>query len=153
MVSLGHELNIYPRLKSAQKPIKSLLVCNVDWLTTKYFATVMMTSSNAKIYRVTVRGIHRWPVDSPHKGQWRGAFIFTLISAWTKGWTQNRDTCDLRRHGAHYDVTVVESCGILFVWWQRVFDFQCSKAQWHTMITDDCDLRQTPIFFRFKPHF
>ena len=23
-----------------------------------------------------VRGIHRSPVDSPHKGQWRGALIF-----------------------------------------------------------------------------
>ena len=25
-----------------------------------------------------VRGIHRSPVDSPHKGQWRGAFAFFL---------------------------------------------------------------------------
>ena len=28
-----------------------------------------------------VRGIHRSPVNSPHKGQWRGALIFSLISA------------------------------------------------------------------------
>ena len=52
-----------------------------------------------------VRGIHRWPVDSPHKGEWRAALIFTLIFAWTNGWTNNRDTGDLRRHRAHYDVT------------------------------------------------
>ena len=26
-----------------------------------------------------VRGIHRLPVISPHKGQWRGALIFSLI--------------------------------------------------------------------------
>ena len=26
-----------------------------------------------------VRGIHRWPVNSPHKGQWRGALMFSLI--------------------------------------------------------------------------
>ena len=26
-----------------------------------------------------VRGIHRWPVDSTHKGQWRGTFMFPLI--------------------------------------------------------------------------
>ena len=26
-----------------------------------------------------VRGIHRSPVNSPHKGQWRGALIFSLI--------------------------------------------------------------------------
>ena len=28
-----------------------------------------------------VQGIHRWPVNSPHKGQWRGALIFCLWSA------------------------------------------------------------------------
>ena len=26
-----------------------------------------------------VRGIHRWAVDSPHKGQWRGALMFCFI--------------------------------------------------------------------------
>ena len=31
-----------------------------------------------------VRGIHRWPVNSPHKGQWRGALIFSLICALNK---------------------------------------------------------------------
>ena len=29
-----------------------------------------------------VRGIHRGPVNSPHKGQWLGAFMFSLICAW-----------------------------------------------------------------------
>ena len=29
-----------------------------------------------------VRGIHRLPVNSPHKGQWRGALMFSLICAW-----------------------------------------------------------------------
>ena len=33
-----------------------------------------------------VRGIHRSPVNSPHKGQWRGALIFSLICAWINGW-------------------------------------------------------------------
>ena len=28
-----------------------------------------------------VRGIHRSPVNSPHKGQWRGALMFSLIHA------------------------------------------------------------------------
>ena len=32
-----------------------------------------------------VRGIHRWPVNSPHKGQWRGALMFSLICAWING--------------------------------------------------------------------
>ena len=54
-------------------------------------------------------GIHRWPVGSPHKDQWRGAFIFSLIYAWTYGWTNNRDADDLRRHRAHYDGIVMIS--------------------------------------------
>ena len=28
-----------------------------------------------------VWGIHRWPANSPHKGQWRGDFMFSLICA------------------------------------------------------------------------
>ena len=35
-------------------------------------------------------GIHRSPVNSPHKGQWRGGLIFSLIYAWTNGWINNR---------------------------------------------------------------
>ena len=29
-----------------------------------------------------VRGIHRSPVNSPHKGKWRGALMFPLICVW-----------------------------------------------------------------------
>ena len=52
-----------------------------------------------------VRGIHRVPVNSPHKGQWRGALMFSLICAWIHGWVNNHEAGDLRRHHAHYDVT------------------------------------------------
>ena len=54
-----------------------------------------------------VKGIHRSPVNSPHKGQWRGALMFSLKCAWTNGWVHNRDADDLRRHRAHYDVTAI----------------------------------------------
>ena len=47
------------------------------------------------------------PVDSSHKGQWRGALMFSSICAWTSGWANNRGVGDLRRHRAHYDVTVI----------------------------------------------
>ena len=33
-----------------------------------------------------VRGIHRSPVTSPHKGQWRGALMFSLICDWINSW-------------------------------------------------------------------
>ena len=58
-------------------------------------------------YQPFVRGIHRLPMNSPHKGQWRRALMFCLICAWTNGWVNNRDVGDLRRHRAHYDVTVM----------------------------------------------
>ena len=62
------------------------------------------------------RGIHRWHVNSPHKGQWRGALIFSLICAWIKSWVNNRGAGDLRRHRAHYDVIVVQ-CVIQYIPW------------------------------------
>ena len=54
-----------------------------------------------------VRGIHRSPVNSPHKGQWRGALIFPLICVWINGWVNNRKAGDLRRYCTHYDVIVM----------------------------------------------
>ena len=54
-----------------------------------------------------VWGIHRSPVNSPHKGQWRGALMFSLIYAWINGCVNNREAGDLRRHRGHYDVTVM----------------------------------------------
>ena len=63
-----------------------------------------------------VREIDRSPVDSPHKGQWRGAFMFYLNCAWTNTSANNRDAGDLRCHRAHYDVIVMSywliSCSI-----------------------------------------
>ena len=53
-----------------------------------------------------VQGIHRWPVNSPHKGQWRGALMFSLICAWLNGWVNNREAGDLWCHRAHYGVIV-----------------------------------------------
>ena len=62
-----------------------------------------------------VRGIHRSPVNSPHKGQWRGALMFYLICAWINGWVNNREAGDLRRHRAHYDVIVMALDGFRYV--------------------------------------
>ena len=54
-----------------------------------------------------VRGIHRSPVNSPHKGQWRGALMFSFICVWINGWVNNREAGDLRRNRARYDVNVM----------------------------------------------
>ena len=58
-----------------------------------------------------LRGIHRSPVNSPHKGQWRGALMFSLICAWISSWVNNGEAGDSKRHFAHYDVTVI--CSML----------------------------------------
>ena len=56
-----------------------------------------------------VRGIHRSTVNSPHKGQWRRALMFSLICVWINGWVNNREAGDSRRYHVHYDVTVMQS--------------------------------------------
>ena len=49
-----------------------------------------------------VREIHWSLVNSPHKGQWPGALMVSLICVWTNSWTNNRDAGNLRRRRAHY---------------------------------------------------
>ena len=57
-----------------------------------------------------VRGIHRSPVNSSHKGQWGRALMFSLTCAWINGWVNNGEAGALRRNRAHYNVTVLH-------WW------------------------------------
>ena len=40
--------------------------------------------------------------DFSHKGQWRGALMFSLIRAWINGQVNNREAGDLWRHRTHY---------------------------------------------------
>ena len=47
------------------------------------------------------------PVNSPHKGQWRRALMFSLIGACINVWVNNREAGDLRRHRGHYDIIVM----------------------------------------------
>ena len=54
-----------------------------------------------------MRGIHWSPVNSQHKGQWRGALMFSLICVWRNGWVNNREVGDLRCHHTHYDDIVM----------------------------------------------
>ena len=95
--------NVYIAIKCHNPPCVAYAI-RID---TVHF---MMTSSNGHIFRVTVlfvRGIYRSPVNSPHKGQWRGALMFSFICAWTNSWASNGEAGDLRRHHAHYDVIVM----------------------------------------------
>ena len=54
-----------------------------------------------------MKHMSRWPVNSLHKDQWRGALTFSLICTWINAWVNNRVAGDLRRYRAHYDVTLM----------------------------------------------
>ena len=80
-------------------------VCHDDVIKWKYFPC----------YWPFVRGIHRSPVNSPHKGQWRGALMFSLICALNKRMVNNRETGEMRRHRAHHGVIVMSRK----LWWHH----------------------------------
>ena len=67
---------------------------------------LIMTSSSGNVFCVTGPLCGEF-TDSPHKGQWREALMFSSICAWTNDWANNQDAGDLRRHRIHYDVTVM----------------------------------------------
>ena len=67
-----------------------------------------------------VRGIHRSPVDSPQKSQWRGDLLF-VSSAPEQTRANNRDTGDFRRHRVHYYVTVINFQVLCPLAWLLVF--------------------------------
>ena len=73
------------------------------------------------------------PVNSPHKGQWRGALMFSFICVWINDWVNNREAGDLRRHRGHYDVNVMKS-GALFRTRTVVglFTYEMSSHHHHT---------------------
>ena len=76
-----------------------------------------------------VRGIHRWPVNSPHKGQWRRALMFSLICAWINSWVNNGEAGDLRRHRAHNEVIVMAEChGYIY---NRILEPLIWICQWY----------------------
>ena len=75
---------------------------------------VMMTSSNGNIFRVTGHLCgeftgHRWsrsPVNSPHKGQWSGALMFSLFCARINDLISNREAGYLRRRSESCMVSI-----------------------------------------------
>ena len=77
----------------------------------------MMPSSNGNIFGVTGPLYGEFtghPVNSPHKGQWRGDLMFSLICVRINGWVYNREAGDFKRHLAQYDVTVMTT--IILLW-------------------------------------
>ena len=74
-----------------------------------YYIVTMMTSSNGSIFRVTGHLRGEFPVtgEFPSQRPVTRGLMFSLICAWINGWVNNREAGDLRRHRAHYDITVM----------------------------------------------
>ena len=98
-----------------------------------------------------VRGIHRSPVNSPHKGQWRGALKFSLICVWINGWVNNRKAGDVRRYRAHCDVSVMqkkyETGGLWDLWycWIQFTVFPKPKAPVESVYDDLVNVKTTQL--------
>ena len=85
-------------------------LCTAQYLL--YYGTLYRENNGLRLFAVNrraahallmrywpfVRGIHRSPVNSPHKGQWHGALMFSLICTWMNDWINNREAGDLRCH-------------------------------------------------------
>ena len=70
-----------------------------------YFHDGVIKWTHFPRYWPFVREIHRSPLNSPHKGQWRGASMFSLICALNKrlskqswGWWFETPSCSIWRH-------------------------------------------------------
>ena len=60
-----------------------------------------------------VREFHWWPVNSPHRGQWRGGLMFSLIYGRINGWVNNGEAGNLRHHHTHSDVIVMQKVSVI----------------------------------------
>ena len=64
----------------------------------------------------------------PHKVQWPGVLMFSLIRARVNGWVNNVKAGDLRCHSAHYDVTVMMWTFFIGI---KCYHWYWSILRWH----------------------
>ena len=107
----------------------------------------MMTSSNGNIFRVT--GHLCGEFNSPHKGQWLGALVFSLISVWINDWVNNREADDLRGYRAHYDVIVMLVVSRMVP--QTISAQHCSSARMHP--TSGHNRKPAHFMYPLKGHY
>ena len=115
----------YPRLCVLVFHWNSLSVTHDDVIKWKHFPH----------YWPFVRGIHRSPVNSPRKGQWRGALMFSFTCTWINNWVNSHEAGDLGRDRAHYDVTVMCEFTVPFQWHTNKL-FTRTKRRLQTVSTE-----------------
>ena len=82
-----------------------------------------------------VGGIHRSSVNSPHKGQWRGALMLSLICVRINGWVNNLEAGDLRRYRPHCDVIVMSSLPLICL---CIHGLVCISAIYWVVLFQEC---------------
>ena len=68
------------------------------------------------------------------------SFAVSLICAWRKSWVNNRDAGDLRRHRAHYDVTVIKGVDFIKSYGHRDAD-EISLERWRWCQSENCSAK------------
>ena len=93
---------------------KFALGCGLLWFAVVWHWSITLFHDDVIIWKhfprywPFMRGSHRSPVKSPHKGpEWRGALMFSLICAWINRWVNNGEAGDFRRYRAHHDAIVM----------------------------------------------
>ena len=106
-VSFGTDMTSIDTLHLGRPLLRPFLMAHTEATLARQYHDYVIKWKHFPHYCPFVWGIHRSPVNSPHKGQWCGALMFPLICAWKNGWINNREAGDLRRHHAHCDVSVM----------------------------------------------
>ena len=121
VVDIYHDVTVFPWGKVKNNVLslanrclisesQNFEMCRLLYMTTntkRYIHDNVIKWKHFPRYWTFVWGIHRSSVNYPYKGQWRGAWMFSLIYAWTNDWVNNRDAGDLRRRLTHYDVSLI----------------------------------------------
>ena len=98
-----------------QKPVSLSIDCSIvptctAWGSAKWYCCQAWTVETVYIHDDVIKwnhfprywpfvwGIHRSPVNSPHKDQWREALMFSLICTRINSWVNNGEAGDLRRN-------------------------------------------------------
>ena len=101
----GTRWNISLKGSMPQRSIEKRIPCNFQ-SNERHNDTCVLPSS--LVVFITAPSLsHDDVIKWKHKGQWRGALIFSLICAWINGWVNIGAVGDLRSHRAYYDVTVM----------------------------------------------
>ena len=109
---LDMSLKIIHRRSQTRLPLGNELVVSMVSDSLKYIFAYQSTWNVIKwkhfpCYWPFVLEIPRSLVNAPHKGQWRGVLMFSLICVWINGLVNNRETGNLIIHHTRYGFTVM----------------------------------------------